>query len=146
MIILLKNEKLALKFELMIHLSKMKKNWSQNLTSLKCWFFSNFHTVQSIALQCKSICTVYFFFKNGAKCTMCNQLHSKRNRLHQWKKWSFVNFLLQNRDFRRIIPGIFICQMLRLGTYKTQICKDKDKYFFVFWLEVSQQHIYKIHN
>ena len=35
---------------------------------------------------------------------------------------------------------------LRLGTYKTQFFKDKDKYFFVFWLEVNYQRIYKIHN
>ena len=107
--------------------------------------FFNFHVVQSIALQCKSIAQC-IFFKNGAKYTMWNRLHSKSNRLHQWKKWIFVNFSFANRDFRKIIPEILICQMLRLGTYKTKIYKDKDKYFFVFLLEVSQQHIYKIHN
>ena len=42
MIILLKNERLALKFELIIHLSKVKENWSQKFDKFKMLIFSKF--------------------------------------------------------------------------------------------------------
>ena len=60
----------------------MKKNWSQNLTSLKLLIFFKF---SRCAIDCTTVQIDYtvYFFKNGAKYTMCNRLHSKSNRLHQ---------------------------------------------------------------
>ena len=51
MIILFKNERLALKFELMIILSKIREKLEPKFDKLEIAdFFSNFHVVQSIAL------------------------------------------------------------------------------------------------
>ena len=83
------------KFELVIILSKIREKLDPKFDKLEIVdFFSNFHVVQSIALQCKSICSVFFpEIAQNALCAIDCTLGAIDCTV---KKWIFLNsFSLQ---------------------------------------------------